>query len=165
MRSQGFSLVEVLITITVMGIIMAIAVPNYTAMNTKAKIEKQTRELYATIVTTRMTAMQNKKPGALYLGPKQVVYKVYTSYNDTLTTAWKTVSTTNLPFTVSKLGSTTALDVTSDKIEFDVRGFTNNDMTLLMNPVTYGGGANCIKVHTARTNIGRMVDASTCTIQ
>ncbi len=43
----------------------------------------------------------------------------------------------------------TALDVfnqTSDCIVFDSRGFTNNIMTIIVQPVQYSAGENCIFV-------------------
>lgn len=166
MKINGYSLVEVLVTIVIMGILMTVAVPAYNGMQTKAKIEAETKELHAAIVSTRLDAMQKKQRRALFLGPNQYVFKVYTSLNDTIS-AWKTVSTTSLQFPIQKLvsGSLTAFDVSTDKIDFDTNGFTINLMTLVVTPVKYSGGKNCIKVHTARTNMGRMESGNVCTIQ
>lgn len=168
MNSRGFTLIEVLIVIALMGIIFAIAIPNYKDMHTKARIETQTKELHSAIINARIAAMQNKQPRALFLGPNQYIYKVYTSLNDTIPTAWKNVATVNFQYQIMKKTSGTTLaafDITSDKIQFDERGFTNNNMTLVVTPVRNDGGLGCIVVHTARTNIGRMDNASTCTMR
>jgi prepilin-type N-terminal cleavage/methylation domain-containing protein len=168
MNRRGFTLIEVLIIIAIMGIIMAIAIPNYNDMHTKARIEKQTRELHSAIINGRITAMQNKQPRAMFLGPNQYIFKIYTSSNDAIPTAWKNVQTVNFQYQLMKKtsGATlSALDITSDKIQFDERGFTDNDMTLVVTPVRNDGGLGCIVVHTARTNIGRMDNASTCTMR
>ena len=162
MDNRGFTFLEVISVIAIIGILMAIAIPNYNEMQTKAAIEKQTRELHASIVSARLTAMQTKQPGALFLGPKQYIYRVYTSANYPVSTGSKIVNNVNLPYEVRKGTSLAVLDIAGVEIAFDTRGFTNNNMTLVITPVKYGGGDNCIVVHTARTNIGRMDNATKC---
>jgi len=163
MDNRGLTLVEVINVIAIIGILMAIAIVNYKEMQTKAAIEKQARELHASIISVRLAAMQTKQPGVLFLGPNQYIYRVYTSANYPVSTGSKIVNTVQLPYEIRKGASLTMLDIASDKITFDTRGFTNNNMTLVVTPVKYGGGDNCIVVHTARTNIGRMDNASNCT--
>ncbi len=167
MKTYGFTLVEVLIVIALIGIILSIAVPNYNDTMKKAQIEKQTKELHSIIVTARLSAMQNKQPGAIFLGSNSYVYRVYTSLNYPISTGFKTIKTDSFPFVLFKNPSGTTilnpLDVSTDNITFDTRGFTNNDMTLVVTPLKYSGGDDCIVVHTSRTNVGRMENASSCT--
>jgi prepilin-type N-terminal cleavage/methylation domain-containing protein len=175
MENRGFSLLEVLVVIGIIGIITAIAIPNYNNSMDKAKIEKQTKELHSVIVTARLAAMQDKRPGAIFFGPKQYIYRVYTSFDHTtfdktasLTSpfpGWKQVNTMTMPYDVKKGTATlSTLNITSDIVAFDIRGFTNDYKTLVINATKSYGGDNCIVVHTARTKIGRrMENASTCT--
>ena len=173
MKTRGFTLIEVLIVIALIGIILAIAVPDYNSTMTKTKIESQTKELHSTIMNARLSAMQNKQPVAILLGPNQYTYNVYTTLDYTALyttppTCLRQVpsNSASFPFELKKKPSSgttlTTLDITSDKIIFDARGFTNNNVTLVVTPVKYSGGDDCIVVHTARTNIGRMENATTC---
>jgi prepilin-type N-terminal cleavage/methylation domain-containing protein len=167
-NSRGFTLTELMLVIALMGILTAIGVPRYKNTMDKAKVEKQTKELHSTIMNVRLTAMMNKQPTALYLGPQQSVFRIYTSLNYPVDTNYRTVNTTNYLY-VTKQKTTgsalAALDVTSSNLTFDIRGFVTNPttlpMTLVVTPIMLGGD-DCIVVDTSRTNIGRMEDAATC---
>jgi prepilin-type N-terminal cleavage/methylation domain-containing protein len=174
MEKRGFTLVEVLIVIALIGILLAIAVPRYNDSMTKSKIEKQTQELHSLIMSARLSAMQKKQAGAVFLGPNKAVYNRYTSLDystlfATTPTGFKPGQTNWFPFVIKKKSSTgsgatlNTLDVTTDRITFDTRGFTEDIiMTLVVTPLAYNGGDNCIEVRASRTNIGRMENASTC---
>ena len=162
MDNRGLTLLEVIVVIAITGILMAIAIPNYHEMQTKAAIEKQTRELHSSIINARLTAMHTKQHGVLLLGPNKYIYRVYTSADYQASTGSRLVNTVQLPYQIRKGTSLAELDIARDKIIFDTRGFTTNNMTLVVTPVKYGGGDNCVVVHTARTNIGRMDNASNC---
>lgn len=165
MRQEGFSLVEILVAMTIMSILLSVATLNYNSMKRKADIEKQTREIYASIIGTRLTAMQNKQRSIIFFEPNRYQFKVYSSSAEPKT-AGVVRSTVTLPFTIQKV--TTGLvdfDSTNNELEFDTNGMTTDNMTFATTPVFYNEGTNCIVVHTVRTNIGRMSSATNCTIK
>lgn len=164
MNSRGFSLVELVIVIALIGIVLAISTLDFSTMMRKGQIDKQAREIHSDLVSLRIEAMQKKQRSAAFLGPKQIVFKRYSSNAENILTGGTTMLTKSLPNEIRRLSDmSTPLDVAADRVEYDTRGFTNNDITLVILPVTINSGDNCILVTTARTNLGRMTDASTCT--
>jgi prepilin-type N-terminal cleavage/methylation domain-containing protein len=58
---RGFTLLEIMITIAILGILMAIAVGNFGGLNEKYKVEAETKQLYADLMDARGRAMQRNR--------------------------------------------------------------------------------------------------------
>ena len=155
MKNHGFSLVELLIIIFIIGVIAAIAVPQYGQMMRRRGVEKQMREIQSDISNFRLSAMHTKEQRTIQIGPRVLQF---------VTPAG--VTTKNLPYEIQRgFASGAALqafNIAVDVIAFDERGYTNDNTTVVAVPVDIAGSDNCLVVHTARTNIGRMIDATNC---
>ncbi len=57
----GFTLVEILITLAILGILVVLAVGNFEGMNEKYKVEAETKQLYADLMDARGRAMQRNR--------------------------------------------------------------------------------------------------------
>jgi prepilin-type N-terminal cleavage/methylation domain-containing protein len=165
MNSRGFTLVELIVVVLIIGIILAISTLDFGSMQTKGKIEKQTREILSDLVTLRIDAIQRKRRSAAFLGPRQIEFRSYSSNAENVLTQGTIISIKNLPFEIRRLngGALNVLDGAVDHVEFDTRGYTNDIITIVALPVQVNGGDSCILVDTARANIGRMDNAVTCT--
>jgi type IV fimbrial biogenesis protein FimT len=57
----GFTLVEILITTAIVGILVVIAVSNFGGLTEKYKVEEETKQLYADLMDARGRAMQRNR--------------------------------------------------------------------------------------------------------
>jgi prepilin-type N-terminal cleavage/methylation domain-containing protein len=58
---RGFTLVEILIAIAILGILVVLAVGNFGGMNEKYKVEAETKQFYADLMDARGRAMQRNR--------------------------------------------------------------------------------------------------------
>lgn len=57
-RSRGFTLLELLVTVLVLGVVMAVAAPAFNQMVARSRINAAANELVAGLQTARMTAVR-----------------------------------------------------------------------------------------------------------
>jgi prepilin-type N-terminal cleavage/methylation domain-containing protein len=58
---RGFTLVEIMIVIAILGILVVLAVGNFGGMNEKYKVEAETKQFYADLMDARGRAMQRNR--------------------------------------------------------------------------------------------------------
>ena len=74
----GFTLLEILITIAIVGILVVIAVGNFGGLNEKYKVEAETKQLYADLMDARGRAMQRNRMFFVQINAND-----YQTYEDT----------------------------------------------------------------------------------
>jgi type IV fimbrial biogenesis protein FimT len=79
----GFTLVEILITIAILGILVVIAVGNFGGMSEKYKVEAETKQLYADLMDARGRAMQRNRMFFVRFAGTGPGYTGYATYEDT----------------------------------------------------------------------------------
>ena len=75
---RGFTLVEIMIVIAILGILVVIGVTDFRGLNEKYKVEAETKQLYADLMDARARAMQRDRVFFV-----QINVNDYQTYEDT----------------------------------------------------------------------------------
>lgn len=161
----GFTLIEILITIAIMGIVLGIASMNFTSWKVKYNIEAQTRGIQADLNEARTSALTQKKYYGIVFQPNSYVIKTYSSSTSAAdpVASGTSVATKTLTYGLTKKGSPSIADT---HVVFDTSGITYDLFTIFVNPYNADpakepASVNCIVVHTVRVNMGK-INETTC---
>lgn len=162
---SGFSLIELIIVIAIMGIVMAISTISFNSWQTKSRIESQTREIYADLADARTKAFTQKKVHGIVFQPNSYVMKSYSSEVEyaSITGAAANgvvISSKSLKYGITKTDTATAF--TDLSVLFDITGLTSTTpststfgFTIVVNPVNISPAINCLVISVARVNMGK----------
>jgi type II secretion system protein H len=166
---SGFTLVEMIIVVGIIGILLAVATLYFYQMTKKAQIEKETRQLFADMNNARTQAMFSKKPSSMWFQPQSYRFVTYSSESEdpTIPTNGRTVTTTSVHYALT-FTAANGLSLVNPSVLFDVTGMTTAPVTGLpitinLNP-TNSAAFDCVMLDMARTNMGNMLNG-TCILK
>lgn len=158
---SGFSLIELLFTMAIMGIVLGIGTLSFRQWQVKSNIESEIREIFVDLNEARSSAFTQKCDHRIVFQPNSYVMKRYSSENESRS-AGRTIVTKNLKYGLtSKSGSNLAADITDRFVEFDSGGITSNLFTVIVNPLSEDVAVNCLVIFETRVNMGK-INGSTC---
>ncbi|MDD5105308.1 MAG: type II secretion system protein [Desulfuromonadaceae bacterium] len=160
-KNNGFSLIELVIVIAIMAIATSIGTISFNAWQTKYKVEAQTREIFNDLNQARANAFQQKKAHRVIFLPGSYVMKSYSSESEARNSGRTLISKPALTFGLTKKSGSSLTDAVNDSVEYDTRGFANDNFTLIVNPYTAGSVVNCIVISATRVNLGK-INGTTC---
>lgn len=159
MDRRGFSLVELLVVITIIGILTGLSSLYFTKMNAERNIEKQTRELYADLMQYRQQAQTMKMVHRVkFTGSNMTVRR----YTDELDTTGTVVLNKTLYYGVPTLSAWTV--PSSTEIEFNEQG-------IMPDPIpksvcfysAYTPSLDSLVILQTRTSMGRIINHTVTT--
>lgn len=157
----GFSLIELMVVIAIVGILTAIAALGYSRWTIKFRVEQQIKEMYADLMDARTKAMTRNRSHFLTLASTQ--YTIRDDSDDdgaNETTDAVVANRSNLKYQLSWS------DIAQTNIEFNSKGLytqvttkticirsTENPSVTNTNPT-----ADCIIIQQTRINMGNLAD-------
>lgn len=145
MDRNGFSLIELLITIALITIMLSIATFQFSAFSKKSGVESQTRKLYGDLMELRSQAMFEKRSRGVKLSA--LSYSIYSSE----------VMTVN-PIQVTTLKT----PINTEEIVFDTRGMLQSAATSICVSETNSAAVDSIAVSMTRIKLGKLKAGEAC---
>ena len=146
MNRRGFSLIELLIVMVIMGTLLGMATYGFTQYSKKSQIESQTKQLYGNLMEYRVKSLYEKKEWTFKIAGAS--YGIYSS-----------TATGVSPVTTTTLKHPVITGVT--KITFNTRGTTNNLGTVCVE-ATNDAIVDAVVIAQTRVQIGKKNTGAAC---
>jgi prepilin-type N-terminal cleavage/methylation domain-containing protein len=156
---RGFSLVELVIAIAIIGTTLGLATVGFNHWQTKSRVETQVKQMVADINELRMRALTTKQRHSLTLNASSYIFKSYSSENQTLANGNIIPGgTRNVTFGLKKSSGTS---YGGEIYQVNESGmFASVGGTIFLDYVGSTPALDCLVVSTARVNPGKMSGAT-----
>lgn len=161
--NAGFSLIELLVTITIMLILLGVVTMNFHEWQVKSKLEAQTRAILVDLNQARANAFTQKKTYGIIFQASSYQMRSYSTATAAAAIAapfsnGTTVMRKDLNYTLTTEAGVSLVDI---PIVFDTNGFTNNVYTIFVNPYNSDpdkefASVNCLVISKTRVNLGKI---------
>jgi len=158
MKKDGFTLVEVLVVIAIIGITASLAMISMAGWVRKYNVESEIKEMYADLMKARVTTMNNNR--AQFVGLSASQYTIYDDMplpnGDGILTPLqdKVIVTTNLKYPMVWSGGA--------EIDFNSRGFITTLPKTICVYSNINPSYDCIKVSATRIILGKLITQGVC---
>ncbi len=153
MSNRGFTLLELIITAGIAGIVMSIATIGFNQWLVKGRVEAQIKQMIADFGELRILALTTKQRHSITLNPNSYVFRSYSSEAEPLSGGKLIPGGTHS--VTYRLKDKDKADYNGSVYEIDVRGMLTSIPATVF--IDYNGSAatDCFTLHTIRVNPGK----------
>lgn len=151
MGQRGFTLIELIVSMAIMGTLITVATLNFGSYQRKSRLDRQVKELYADLQDARMKAAFTKRRQSVEFTANQAAFRSYADEADATGTL---LSTKQL-----SLAMTTNVS-SPNRVEFDPKGIMTDPTAIKVLCVTTSDDAalDALIITPVTTNMGKVRD-------
>ncbi|MHB8120882.1 MAG: pilus assembly FimT family protein [Desulfuromonadaceae bacterium] len=162
MNARGFSLIELIVIMALIGILLSIGTLNFNSWSRKYAVEAQVKEMQADVTAVRLRAISTKLSHQVTFNPTSLVVS---SLDDAGVATPLPEFNKTFKFPIQQFSSGTISEFADTNIVFNERGYLpDTGLTIAVGIGLADAALNCVAIHTARVNMGR-INGNSCDLQ
>jgi len=155
---HGFTLIELVVVVALIGTMLAIATLNFSQLNEKYRVESSIKEIYSFLLRARNDATTTNIQRVVTFGASQVQAGVDTNLDGVIDGTPTTINFQRFVLSCGTGVSPPSCVAGTDKVVFDRRGLTTNNQTISITNFSAGvrPATDCLVISATRINMGLM---------
>jgi type IV fimbrial biogenesis protein FimT len=155
MRQKGFTMIEVLMVLTIAGILLTVSTLEFNKWTMKYGIEREIKQIYTDLMEARIRAMGSNRYRFVTFGTNSGAAANYAVYDDSDGNGPPLNASDTLVSQQSLQNNVTLTPAGTTQVSFDQQGLASANTTIFLTN-NVGAAYDCISVTQTRVGMGKM---------